>query len=94
MISPIADSRSGDYDKLDDFSKAVSGKEGSESQPTLKRPDLLEGLLKESSRQLEDLEADICRRGSPRSHWRGLVSSMRLHDVELHSDGEERHKGE
>lgn len=60
----------------------------------LQRPDILEGLLKESDRQIANLEKDISTRKSrPRSVWRGMVQSMRLHDVELHSDNEDQHKG-
>ncbi|XP_012260904.2 uncharacterized protein LOC105688866 isoform X1 [Athalia rosae] len=60
---------------------------------TLQRPDILEGLLKESDRQIADLEQDLgTRKSRPRSVWRGMVQSMRLHDVELHSDNEEQHK--
>ncbi|XP_046751796.1 uncharacterized protein LOC124414776 [Diprion similis] len=59
----------------------------------LQRPDILEGLVKESDRQIADLQQDInARRSRPRSVWRGMVQSMRLHDVELHSDNEEQHK--
>lgn len=59
----------------------------------LERPDILDGLLKESDRQLEELQNDLTDRSRPRSHWRGFVQSMRLHDVELHSDSEDSKKG-
>ncbi|XP_043279658.1 uncharacterized protein [Venturia canescens] len=58
----------------------------------LERPDILDGLLKESDRQLEELQNDLTERSRPRSHWRGFVQSMRLHDVELHSDSEDSKK--
>ncbi|XP_024940078.1 uncharacterized protein LOC107267113 isoform X2 [Cephus cinctus] len=76
-----------------DFPNMPSGvKEEDRTRKTLERPDILEGLLQESNEQLKDLEADINRRGRPRSHWRGFVQSMRLHDVDLHSDSEEQSK--
>lgn len=61
----------------------------------LQRPDILEGLVKESDQQIADLKIDMqtTRRSRPRSVWRGMVQSMRLHDVELHSDNEDQHKG-
>ncbi|XP_043252903.1 uncharacterized protein LOC122397665 isoform X2 [Colletes gigas] len=58
----------------------------------LDRPDILNGLLKESDKQLADLKFDFNQRGRLRSHWRGFVQSMRLHDVELHSDSEDQKK--
>ncbi|XP_076760664.1 uncharacterized protein LOC143429103 [Xylocopa sonorina] len=58
----------------------------------LDRPDILNGLLKESDQQLADLKSDLHERGRSRSHWRGFVQSMRLHDVELHSDSEDQRK--
>ncbi|XP_003702343.1 uncharacterized protein LOC100878180 [Megachile rotundata] len=58
----------------------------------LDRPDILDGLLKESDQQLADLKSDLNERGRSRSHWRGFVQSMRLHDVELHSDSEDQKK--
>ncbi|XP_014600584.1 PREDICTED: uncharacterized protein LOC106785006 [Polistes canadensis] len=58
----------------------------------LDRPDILDGLLKESDQQLEDLKMDLGERGRSRSHWRGFIQSMRLHDVELHSDSEDQRK--
>ncbi|XP_076276445.1 uncharacterized protein LOC143207168 [Lasioglossum baleicum] len=58
----------------------------------LDRPDILDGLLKESDKQLADLKSDLNERGRSRSHWRGFVQSMRLHDVELHSDSEDQKK--
>ncbi|XP_012280150.1 uncharacterized protein LOC105699592 [Orussus abietinus] len=57
----------------------------------LDRPDILEGLLRESDRQLENLAADLGRE-KRRGPWRGIVQSMRLHDVELHSDNEDQRK--
>lgn len=60
----------------------------------LDRPDILDGLLKESDQQLADLKLDLHERRRSRSHWRGFVQSMRLHDVELHSDSEDQRKGE
>lgn len=60
----------------------------------LDRPDILDGLLKECDRQMEDLKSDLHERRRSRSHWRGFVQSMRLHDVELHSDSEDQRKGE
>lgn len=60
----------------------------------LDRPDILDGLLKESDQQLANLKSDLNERGRSRSHWRGFVQSMRLHDVELHSDSEDQKKGE
>ncbi|XP_066598357.1 uncharacterized protein [Prorops nasuta] len=61
-----------------------------ENGTRLVRPDILDGLLKESDKQLEDLKQDTSGVGRSRSHWRGLVQSMRLHDVELHSDSEDQ----
>ncbi|XP_050583524.1 uncharacterized protein LOC126918953 [Bombus affinis] len=58
----------------------------------LDRPDILDGLLKESDQQLADLKLDLHERRRSRSHWRGFVQSMRLHDVELHSDSEDQRK--
>ncbi|XP_076177160.1 uncharacterized protein LOC143151690 isoform X2 [Ptiloglossa arizonensis] len=58
----------------------------------LDRPDILDGLLKESDKQLADLKCDFNERRRSRSHWRGFVQSMRLHDVELHSDNEDQKK--
>ncbi|XP_017891506.1 uncharacterized protein LOC108631845 [Ceratina calcarata] len=58
----------------------------------LDRPDILNGLLKETDQQLADLKSDLHDRGRSRSHWRGFVQSMRLHDVELHSDSEDQKK--
>lgn len=60
----------------------------------LDRPDILDGLLKECDRQMADLKSDLHERRRSRSHWRGFVQSMRLHDVELHSDSEDQRKGE
>lgn len=60
----------------------------------LNRPDILDGLLKECDRQMADLKSDLHERRRSRSHWRGFVQSMRLHDVELHSDTEDQRKGE
>jgi len=68
--------------------------ENSKASANLERPDILDGLLKESDRQLANLKNDLGERGRSRSHWRGFVQSMRLHDVELHSDGEDQRKGE
>ncbi|KAL2729984.1 hypothetical protein V1477_015795 [Vespula maculifrons] len=60
----------------------------------LERPDILDGLLKESDQQMANLKTDLLGdRGRSRSHWRGFVQSMRLHDVELHSDSEDQRKG-
>lgn len=68
--------------------------EDAKSKPReLDRPDILDGLLKESDKQLADLRSDLHERGRSRSHWRGFVQSMRLHDVELHSDNEDQKKG-
>lgn len=64
------------------------------NKTVLERPDILDGLLKESDRQLEQLHSDFSSRERPRSHWRGFVQSMRLHDVELHSDSEDSKKGQ
>ncbi|CAK9804444.1 PDZ domain-containing protein 2 [Anthophora quadrimaculata] len=58
----------------------------------LDKPDILDGLLKESDQQLADLKTDLHERRRSRSHWRGFVQSMRLHDVELHSDSEDGRK--
>ncbi|XP_043669604.1 uncharacterized protein LOC122629837 [Vespula pensylvanica] len=59
----------------------------------LERPDILDGLLKESDQQMANLKTDLLGdRGRSRSHWRGFVQSMRLHDVELHSDSEDQRK--
>lgn len=71
----------------------ASTDENSKASSNLERPDILDGLLKESSRQLANLRNDLGERGRSRSHWRGFVQSMRLHDVELHSDGEDQRKG-
>ncbi|XP_046601255.1 uncharacterized protein LOC107218946 [Neodiprion lecontei] len=78
-----------------DDSRSEEPATNSRTQPVqaLQRPDILEGLVKESDRQIADLQQDInARRSRPRSVWRGMVQSMRLHDVELHSDNEEQHK--
>lgn len=72
----------------------ASTEENSKASSNLERPDILDGLLKESDRQLADLKSDLGERGRSRSHWRGFVQSMRLHDVELHSDSEDQRKGE
>ncbi|XP_070149963.1 uncharacterized protein [Polyergus mexicanus] len=66
--------------------------ENSKASSNLERPDILDGLLKESDQQLADLKSDLGERGRSRSHWRGFVQSMRLHDVELHSDSEDQRK--
>lgn len=77
----------------DKYTDLASTKEESKTRTRgLDRPDILDGLLKESDKQLEDLKSDLNGRGRSRSHWRGFVQSMRLHDVELHSDGEEQRK--
>ena len=75
-----------------DLTRNESGKERMKQESGLERPDILDGLLKESDRQLEELQSDLTTRGRPRSHWRGFVQSMRLHDVELHSDSETESK--
>ncbi|KZC07492.1 PREDICTED: uncharacterized protein LOC107185824 [Dufourea novaeangliae] len=49
----------------------------------LDRPDILDGLLKESDKQLAELKTDLHERGRSRSHW---------YDVELHSDSEDQKK--
>lgn len=78
----------------DSLNGTASTEENSKASSNLERPDILDGLLKESDRQLADLKSDLGERGRSRSHWRGFVQSMRLHDVELHSDSEDQRKGE
>lgn len=85
--------RNSDYEE-DPLNGAASAEESSKTSSNLERPDILDGLLKESDRQLADLKNDLGERGRSRSHWRGFVQSMRLHDVELHSDSEDQRKGE
>lgn len=81
-------------DRGEDSSNGASAEENSKASSNLERPDILDGLVKESDRQLADLRSDLGERGRSRSHWRGFVQSMRLHDVELHSDSEDQRKGE
>lgn len=83
-----------DRDREEDSSNGASAEENSKASSNLERPDILDGLVKESDRQLADLRTDLGERGRSRSHWRGFVQSMRLHDVELHSDSEDQRKGE
>jgi len=78
----------------DSLNGGVSTEENSKASSNLERPDILDGLLRESDRQLADLKSDLGERERSRSHWRGFVQSMRLHDVELHSDSEDQRKGE
>lgn len=78
----------------DSSNGGASAEESSKARSNLERPDILDGLLKESDRQLADLKSDLGERERSRSHWRGFVQSMRLHDVELHSDSEDQRKGE
>lgn len=80
--------------KEDSPNGTTSTEENFKASSNLERPDILDGLLKESNRQLADLKSDLGERGRSRSHWRGFVQSMRLHDVELHSDSEDQRKGE
>lgn len=87
------DRRARDPDRLENSSNTVSTEGNSRAGSNLERPDILDGLLKESNQQLTDLQNDFCERGRSRSHWRGFVQSMRLHDVELHSDSEDQRKG-
>ncbi|KAL6259008.1 hypothetical protein P5V15_008930 [Pogonomyrmex californicus] len=82
-----------DLDREEDSSNGANAEENSKASSNLERPDILDGLLKESDRQLADLKSDLGERGRSRSHWRGFVQSMRLHDVELHSDNEDQRKG-
>lgn len=81
------------YNLEKDLLSAVRAEENSRTSSNLERPDILDGLLKESDQQLADLRSDLGNRRHSRSHWRGLVQSMRLHDVELHSDSEDQRKG-
>ncbi|XP_033321563.2 uncharacterized protein LOC117217831 [Megalopta genalis] len=82
-----------DSNVTEERSNAVNAGEDPKTRTReLDRPDILDGLLKESDRQLADLKSDLNVRGRPRSHWRGFVQSMRLHDVELHSDSEDQKK--
>ncbi|XP_014467546.1 PREDICTED: uncharacterized protein LOC106740732 [Dinoponera quadriceps] len=77
----------------EDSPNGASTEENSKASSNLERPDILDGLVKESDRQLADLRSDLgAERGRSRSHWRGFVQSMRLHDVELHSDNEDQRK--
>lgn len=94
-VDRSADGRSRDFNREEeDSSNGVSAEENSKASSNLERPDILDGLVKESDRQLADLKSDLGERGRSRSHWRGFVQSMRLHDVELHSDSEDQRKGE
>ncbi|RLU15655.1 hypothetical protein DMN91_011409 [Ooceraea biroi] len=79
-------------DRGEDSNGGASTDENSKASSNLERPDILDGLLKESDRQLANLRSDLGERGRSRRHWRGFVQSMRLHDVELHSDGEDQRK--
>lgn len=72
----------------------ASAEENSKANSSLGRPDILDGLLRESDQQLANLKSDLGEKERSRSHWRGFVQSMRLHDVELHSDSEDQRKGE
>ncbi|KAG5318488.1 PDZD2 protein, partial [Acromyrmex heyeri] len=82
-----------DLDRGEDLSNGgASVEENSKTSSNLERPDILDGLLKESDRQLANLKNDLGERERSRSHWRGFVQSMRLHDVELHSDSEDQRK--
>ncbi|XP_071641504.1 uncharacterized protein [Temnothorax longispinosus] len=82
-----------DLDRGEDSSNGgASAEENSKASSNLDRPDILDGLLKESDRQLANLKSDLGERERSRSHWRGFVQSMRLHDVELHSDSEDQRK--
>lgn len=84
-----------DSDRGEDSSNGgASVEETSKASSNLERPDILDGLLRESDRQLADLKSDLGEKERSRSHWRGFVQSMRLHDVELHSDSEDQRKGE
>lgn len=83
-----------DHDREVDSSNGASAEENSKASSNLERPDILDGLVKESDRQLADLRSDLSERGRSRSHWQSFVQSMRLHDVELHSDSEDQRKGE
>lgn len=78
----------------DSSNGGASAEENSKAGSNLGRPDILDGLLKESDRQLAHLKSDLGEKERTRSHWRGFVQSMRLHDVELHSDSEDQRKGE
>lgn len=78
----------------DSSNGTASTEDNYKASSNLERPDILDGLLKESDRQLANLKNDLGERGRSRSHWRGFVQSMRLHDVELHSDSEDQRKGE
>ncbi|XP_032670168.1 uncharacterized protein LOC116843664 [Odontomachus brunneus] len=84
--------RDRDRDRGEDSSNGASAEENSKASSNLERPDILDGLVKESDQQLADLRSDLGERGRSRSHWRGFVQSMRLHDVELHSDSEDQRK--
>ncbi|XP_019697863.1 uncharacterized protein LOC105185192 isoform X2 [Harpegnathos saltator] len=84
--------RDRDRDREEDSSNGASAEENSKASSNPERPDILDGLVKESNRQLADLRNDLGERGRSRSHWRGFVQSMRLHDVELHSDSEDQRK--
>ncbi|XP_011880272.1 PREDICTED: uncharacterized protein LOC105568875 [Vollenhovia emeryi] len=82
-----------DPDRREDSSNGgASAEENSKASSNLERPDILDGLLKESDQQLANLKSDLGGRERSRSHWRGFVQSMRLHDVELHSDSEDQRK--
>lgn len=78
----------------EDSSNGGASAGNSKANSNLDRPDILDGLLRESDRQLANLKSDLGERERSRSHWRGFVQSMRLHDVELHSDSEDQRKGE
>lgn len=70
-------------------------KKASASEKLSEKPDILEGLLRESDWESADENSEGNGGGKLRKHWRGFVQSMRLHDVELHSDNEDQHrKGE
>lgn len=77
----------------DSSNGGASAEENPKASSNLERPDILDGLLRESDRQLANLKSDLGERERSRSHWRGFVQSMRLHDVELHSDSEDQRKG-
>lgn len=84
-----------DLDRGEDSSNGgASAEKNSNNRSNLERPDILDGLLRESDKQLANLKNDFGEKERSRSHWRGFVQSMRLHDVELHSDSEDQRKGE
>ena len=83
-------SNKGRKNEIESTGVKIDKEDEKSSQDVLGRPEFLDSLVKESAQQIENLKSD---KSKSRNNWRGFVQSMRLHDVELHSDSEDQRKG-